>query len=169
MNKILEKIEKEIIEDLNLLGFDLEYTEYVKELDNYILRIVIEKLDKSNMDTADCEIVSKKIEDKVDNLMKAEYMLEVSSPGFERVLKTEKLWKKYIGETVLVKLFKKTNILTDVALKEFEAELVEYTDEGKITFRKMFDKLDLKFTISKDEIASAHTVFDYDKMFRESK
>ena len=169
MNKILEKIENEIIEDLKALGFDLEYTEYVKEMDNYILRIVVEKLDKSLMDTSDCEIVSKKIEDKVDALMKVEYMLEVSSPGFERVLKTEKLWKKYVGEKVLVKLFKKTNILKDVALKEFEAELVEYTDEGKVTFRKMFDKLDLKFTILKEEIASAHTVFDYDKMFKESK
>ena len=169
MNKILEKIEENIIEDLKELGFGLEYTEYVKEMDNYILRIVIEKLDKSNMDTEDCEIVSKKIEDKVDSLMKAEYMLEVSSPGFERILKTDKLWKKYVGEKVLVKLFKKTNILKDVALKEFEAELVEYTDEGKATFRKIFDKIDLKFVISKDEIASAHTVFDYDKMFKESK
>ena len=169
MNKILEKIEEVIEADLKELGFELEYTEYVKEMDNYILRIVVEKLDKSNMDTSDCENISRKIEDKIDNLMKVEYMLEVSSPGFERILKTEKLWKKYVGETVFIKLFKKTNILKDVALKEFEAELVEYTDEGKVTFRKMFDKLDLKFTISKDEIASAHTVFDYDKMFRESK
>ena len=169
MNKILEKIEQAIIEDLKSIGFDLEYTEYVKEMDNYILRIVVEKLDKSLMDTSDCEVVSKKIEDKIDTLMKVEYMLEVSSPGFERILKTEKLWKKYVGEKVSVKLFKKTNILKDVALKEFEAELVEYTDEGKVTFRKMFDKLDLKFTFSKEEIASAHTVFDYDKMFRESK
>lgn len=170
MNKTLEKIEALILSDVNELGFDIEYIEYVKELNSYVLKIVIEKQDKSNMTTEDCENVSRKIDEKVDNLMKGEYILEVSSPGFERVLKTDKLYTKYIGEEVAIKLFKKTNILKDIDLKEFTAKLTAFNKEDKkVTFKKDFDGVDVTFTLNKEEIASAHTVYDYDKMFKESK
>ncbi len=166
MNKIIEQIEVAIAEDIKALGFDIEYIEYVKELDRYILRIVIEKLDKSSMNTEDCEVVSRKIEDKVDKLMKdSEYVLEVSSPGFERALKTDKLYKKYIGEEVYVKLFKKTDILKDYSVKEFEAKLMDFDGE-KATFKKKLGLVDVRFTLTKAEIATAHTVFDYDKFFK---
>lgn len=170
MNKTLEKIESKILEDVNSLGFDIEYIDYVKELDNYILKIVIEKQDKSNMTTEDCEIVNNKIEEKVDSLMNNEYILEVSSPGFERILKTDKLYSKYIGSEVSIKLFKKTDILKDVSLKEFNAKLISYDVESKkVTLKKNINGIDITFTLKKEDIATAHTVFDYDKMFKESK
>ena len=60
------------------------------------------------MDVDDCEKVSRLIEDPVDSLISKEYVLEVSSPGLERQLKNMKLYKKYTGKEIFVKLYKKS-------------------------------------------------------------
>ncbi len=170
-NKLNDKIEKNIETDVNELGFTVEYVEYINEFNSNVLRIVVDKVD-GKMDVEDCEEISRKIEDKIDSLMNEnkEYVLEVSSAGLERQLKNLKLYKKYIGYDIFVKLFKKTDILKDVKLKEFEAKLVSVNeDENKITVRKMVSDVKVTFNLEIKDIASAHTVFDYDKMFKESK
>lgn len=171
INKLIDQIEQTIENDINELGFALEYVEYVKEANNNILRIVIDKIE-GKVDIDDCEKISRKIEDKVDKLMKEdkEYILEVSSAGMERQLKNIRLYKKYIGQDISIKLFKKTDILNDVKLKEFEAKLISVNEEeSKITVKTKISNIDITFNLNIKDIASAHTVFDYDKMFKESK
>ncbi len=170
-NKLINEIEKVIQDDVYDLGFLIEYVEYVNETGNNILRVVIDKVD-GKVDIDDCENISRKIEDKIDKLMKEdkEYILEVSSAGMERQLKNLKLYKKYIGYDIFVKLYKKTDILKDVKLKEFEAKLVNVDEEGnKITVKKNISNIDVTFNIEIKDIAIAHTVFDYDKVFKENK
>jgi len=99
-----------------------------------------------------------------------EYILEVSSAGMERQLKNLKLYKKYIGYDIFVRLFKKTDILKDVKLKEFEAKLINLDEEqNKITVKMNISNIDITFNVNIKEIASAHTVFDFDAMFKENK
>ncbi|MDD2376667.1 MAG: ribosome maturation factor RimP [Clostridia bacterium] len=170
-NKGINEIEIAIENDLTDLGFIVEYIEYVKELDNYILKIVVDKMN-GKVDIEDCANISRKIEEKIDDLMKddKEYVLEVSSAGMERQLKSLKLYKKYIGYDIFVRLFKKTNILKDVNLKEFEAKLINLDEEqNKITVKKNISNIDVTFNLDIKDIASAHTVFDYDKMFKDNK
>jgi len=170
-NKGINEIEIAIENDLNELGFVVEYVEYLKEFDNYVLKIVVDKIE-GKVDVEDCVNISRKIEEKIDILMKndKEYVLEVSSAGMERQLKTLKLYKKYIGYDIFVRLFKKTDILKDVKLKEFEAKLISLDEEqNKITVKKNISNIDVTFNIDIKDIASAHTVFDYDKMFKENK
>lgn len=170
-NKLINEIEKSIEKDVIELGFDIEYVEYVNEMGNNILRVVIDKID-GNIDVDDCENVSRKIEDKIDNLMKQdkEYILELSSAGLEKQLKNIKLYKKYIGSEIQIKLYKKTDILKDVKLKEFDAKLISVNeDENKITLKKNISNVDITFNIDIKDVASAHTVFDYDKLFKENK
>ena len=170
-NKLINEIEKSIEKDVIELGFDIEYVEYVNEMGNNILRVVIDKID-GNIDVDDCENVSRKIEDKIDNLMKQdkEYILELSSAGLEKQLKNIKLYKKYIGSEIQIKLYKKTDILKDVKLKEFDAKLISVNEEeNKITLKKNISNVDITFNIDIKDVASAHTVFDYDKLFKENK
>jgi ribosome maturation factor RimP len=170
-NKVINEIEKVIEKDIADLGFAVEYIEYINEFGNNILRVVIDKLN-GKVDIEDCETISRKIEDKIDKLMKEnkEYVLEVSSAGMERQLKSLKLYKKYIGHDISVKLFKKTDIMKDVKLKEFDAKLINLDEEKNIiTVKKNISNIDVTFNIEIKDIASAHTVFDYDKMFKESK
>jgi ribosome maturation factor RimP len=116
-NKVVENVEEKISSKVNELGFEIEYVEFVKEGDNNILRIVLDK-PNGTISIDDCELVSRAVEDDIDKLVKTEYVLEVSSPGLERQLKNIKLYKKYTGENINVKLFKKNEIG-----KEFECIL----------------------------------------------
>ena len=152
MSKLTDNIETKIKEDVVSLGYEIEYVEYVKEGEQRILRIVIDKEDTS-LTTEDCEIVSRKIEDKVDSNMAKDdtYILEISSPGLERALKNTKLFKKYIGYKVRVKLFKKIN-----EKKELIGTLLEADDENVIMLVE-----DNKIEIERENIAAANTVYDF--------
>lgn len=149
-------IEQSINPDIEALGYELEYVESVKEGQNNILRVVIDK-PSGLLTTEDCEIVSRKIEDKVDGLVKMEdgYILEVSSPGLERVLKNIKLYKKYIGKEILVKLYKKLD-----GTKELVGKLVGVSDDNSaIELEINSNVISLKLA----EIASANTIYNFEK------
>ena len=116
--KVETKVEEAIEPIIKQLGYELEYVEFVKEGSDNVLRIIIDKVG-DRLWVEDCETVSHAVEDTVDKLVDVEYTLEVSSPGLERQLKTMKLYKKYTGREIHVKLFKKMD-----DLKEFEGILV---------------------------------------------
>ena len=141
-----------IIADIETLGYELEYAEYVKEGESKIYRVVIDKLGES-LTTDDCEIVSRKIEDTVDSLMAKDeaYVLEVSSPGLERALKNNKLYKKYIGNNIRIKLYKKVE---DV--KELVGILVESEEDYIVLLVE-----DKQIKIERENIACGNTVYEF--------
>ena len=157
-NKVVENVEEKIYSKVNELGFEIEYVEFVKEGDNNILRIVLDK-PNGTISIDDCELVSRAVEDDIDKLVKTEYVLEVSSPGLERQLKNIKLYKKYTGENINVKLFKKNEIG-----KEFECILESVNEEDESINVKLENKT---FEIKLSEISSAHTVFDFQDTLKE--
>ena len=152
MSKLTDNIESRIKEDVENLGYEIEYTEYVKEGDNKIFRVVIDKVGAS-LTTEDCEIVSRKIENKVDSLMAKDeaYVLEVSSPGLERALKNNKLYKKYIGNNVRIKLYQKVE-----DSKELIGTLLESEDEYIILMVE-----DKQIKIERENIACGNTVYEF--------
>lgn len=158
-SKIEDKIENEISLRVNELGFEIEYVEYVKEGDRNILRIVLDKKD-GIVTIDDCELVSRNVEDRVDNLMSGEYVLEVSSPGVERQIKNLRLYNKYLNNEIYVKLFKK-----DEDGKEFTGILNEVNDEEMYIILKLDDK-DKKIFLK--DIATAHTVYDFDAVLKQN-
>jgi len=98
VNKVRQMIEPIIAE----LKLELVDVEYLKEGAHWYLRIYIDK--DGGVDIDDCATVSQKVSailDKEDPIPQA-YMLEVSSPGIERPLKSEKDYQKYQGELVSV-------------------------------------------------------------------
>lgn len=152
----LEKIENLVNEKIEQEGFELQYIEFVKEGDNNILRVVIDKKE-DNISIDDCEKISRLIEDDVDKNINKEYVLEVSSAGLERQLKNIKLYKKYIGNEIYVKLYKK---------QEYGKEIIgilEEVDEKNNTISLAINETVVFIDIN--DIANAHTVYDFDSAF----
>jgi len=107
-------------EDLNLID-----VEFLKEGSDWILRIFLENKD-GDLTIEECEKVSRALSiilDEEDPIDKS-YILEVSSPGLERPLKTEEDFERFRGELIAVKTFKKIN-----GEKEFIGTLKEFADD----------------------------------------
>lgn len=90
---------------INGLGYELWDTEYVKEGSEWYLRITIDTPDGILVE--DCEKIHHFIEpllDEADPIENA-YRLEVSSPGIERELRTDRHFEVSLGKEVVLKLF----------------------------------------------------------------
>jgi ribosome maturation factor RimP len=87
-------------------SYELVDVEFLKEGSSWYLRIYIDKPGGISID--DCQIVSEGLSDILDKKDPIEqaYFLEVSSPGLERPLKTQRDFDKYKGEDVELKFFK---------------------------------------------------------------
>lgn len=128
------KTEAILIPILDEFGFELWDVEYVKEGSEYYLRAYIDKEGGITID--DCVDVSRKLSDKLDedDFIDSEYILEVSSPGLGRTLKSDRDFSKSIGRDTDIKLYKPID-----KVKEFEGTL------------KAFDNDTLTFLIDGDE------------------
>lgn len=111
MSNIEGKIENLVKKQIEDLGYSLYDVQYVKEGQDYYLRIFIEKPNGS-IDLNDCEKVNDGINDLLDkaDYIKEQYFLEVSSTGIEKVLRRDEHLEQNIGKNVEVKLFKAVDI-----------------------------------------------------------
>ena len=107
MAKIEEKVESLVKDKIEKIGYELYDVIYTKEGSNKILRIVIDSEKGISLD--DCEKVNNEIKETIDeaNPIEEQYFLEISSPGIERLLRKDWQLKKFKGEEVNIKLFKK--------------------------------------------------------------
>ena len=101
----VETAVEKIVSDL-LSGSDMELVdvEYVKEREWY-LRVFVDK--PQGMSIEDCQILSEAWAEKLDkkDVVPESYILEVSSPGLDRVLKKEWDFIREMGKMVDVTLY----------------------------------------------------------------
>lgn len=104
-------------------GVFLVHCEYVREKGQYFLRLFVDKDGGIGID--DCEEFSRAFSDSIDLIdpIDQEYILEVSSPGAQRQLKTEREFLHYVGREVDVKLFAPKD-----GKKEFSGVLTGFSD-----------------------------------------
>jgi ribosome maturation factor RimP len=76
---------------------------YRLETGRWVLRLFIDKAGGVNV--GDCAFISRQIEDliEVEEIVPQRYVLEVSSPGLDRVLKKETDFQRFCGERARVK------------------------------------------------------------------
>ena len=143
--EIIRLAEEAVMPILESKGFEFVDCEFVKEGPDKYLRIYIDK--EGGININDCEYVSRALDEKLgDDLTEEPYIMEVSSPGIDRVLKRDKEYVKYRGRLVDVKLFKAVN-----GVKEFRGNLeglidgnvVIVTEDGE---RLEFNKKDVAAT-----------------------
>lgn len=133
VEKTVEKLAEELLEGT---GLELVDVEYVKEKDWY-LRVFIDK--PEGIDIEDCQELSEKLEQELDakNVVPDSYILEVSSPGLDRVLKKEKDFVREAGKMVDVSLYQPLN-----GEKTITGKLVG--SDGSVLTLEDFEPIDMK-------------------------
>ena len=98
------------------------------------------------MTSDDCEKISRYLSDKLDEAdpIQQNYVLEVSSPGLDRPLISDKDFERFMGSRVEVKLYEAVN-----GTKAFEADLCGYAD-GTVTVKTDSGE---ELSLPKDKIA----------------
>jgi len=121
---LLKTIKEQCEPIIERLGYELVDLEFVKEKDGRFLRFYIWKPEGITID--DCQNVSEVIGEKLDEIdvIQESYYLEVSSPGLDRPLKTDKDLKRNIGRDIEVSLYKSLN-----GKKKIIGELVGFNDD----------------------------------------
>ena len=119
-----EKMMTPIAERLSLKIYDVEF---VKEGEEYYLRVYIDKENGVTID--DCEAASRALSDELDkeDFISEAYILEVSSPGLGRTLKKERHYLNSLGQEVEIKTYKPVD-----GLKEFTGILKDYKDNTAV-------------------------------------
>ena len=180
MANIEEKVENLIKNNVENLGYSIYDVQYVKEGQEYYLRIFIEK-ESGSIDLNDCEKVNDAINDLLDSAdyIKDQYFLEVSSTGLEKVLRKDKHLQDNIGNQIQIKLFKpiemtktkeiiepnqkskgKKNKNKDNKIKEIQGKLDSFY--GKQIAIELEDNQMLN--IERNNISLIKTVFDWESV-----
>lgn len=102
---LTEKIETTLSQLLDAEKIELVDVQLTGEHGKKIVRIFLDK--DGGINLSDCESMSRKIGDELDkaDIFPGGYVLEVSSPGMDRVLKKEKDFLKYKGKKARVTVF----------------------------------------------------------------
>lgn len=108
--KIADYIEQWMTEFEHAAEYELSRTEFIKEAGSWYLRVYVDKLEGEGyglMSTDDCELISRYLSDRLDkeDPIPQNYVLEVSSPGMDRPLISDKDFVRFAGEQVEIKLY----------------------------------------------------------------
>lgn len=127
----VEAIVQELLKDQDVI--ELVDVEYVKEHDWY-LRVYIDK--EGGIDIEDCQALSEKLEEVLDkgNVVPDSYILEVSSPGIDRVLRKPRDFTREQGKKVDVTLYapREGKKLVVGELTGFDGDAIGLDGETKI-------------------------------------
>ena len=178
MANIEEKVENLIKNKVEDLGYSIYDVQYVKEGQEYYLRIFIEK-ESGSIDLNDCEKVNDAINDLLDfaDYIKDQYFLEVSSTGLEKILRKDKHLQDNIGNQIQIKLFKPIELPKteenieqnkktkgknnkNSKIKEIQGKLDSF-NEKQIAIELADNQM---LNIERNNISLIKTVFDWDSV-----
>lgn len=102
---VAEELEVIAADALEPLGFELVEYRRGGTRTRPLLDVRIDRLDGEPVGVDDCARASRAIEARLDGsgLVPERYVLEVSSPGVERALKTPAHWHRFVGRQVRAK------------------------------------------------------------------
>ena len=137
--KITEKVTQMALPIVEAHGCTLWDVEYVREGSEYFLRLYLDK--EGGVDINDCEAISRAMDPILDeeDPIPESYHFEVCSAGLERPLKRPSEFERFMGEHIMVKLYRPRNGLKEIPgiLRGYENGCVTM-EAGKetITFQK---------------------------------
>ncbi len=94
---------------IEALGFELVDIEFAREGRGGVLRIFIDALAgdlETGVTVDDCARVSHAASEvlEIQDPIKGNYTLEVSSPGFDRILRTRAHFERFVGQRIIAEL-----------------------------------------------------------------
>ena len=131
---------KPVVENCGCMLWDVDY---VREGSERFLRVYIDK--EGGIDIEDCEKVHRALDPILDEQdpIPDSYHFEVCSAGLERALKRPSDFQRFMGSTIMVKLYRPRN-----GLKEIPCVLTGY-EEGCVTVQAGKETI----TFQKSEVA----------------
>lgn len=88
------------------LGYELVEIEFSPAGRRALVRLFIDRTDGENVTLDDCERISRSVSELLDAVdpIEREYELEVSSPGFDRPLRTKEHFARFVGSEAKIEL-----------------------------------------------------------------
>ena len=130
MSNLPEQVEHQIEKIVSSEGLELVHIEYKKQGRGYLLRVDIDK--EGGVTLEDCSNVSHQVSAflDVEDVVPAEYELQVSSPGLDRKFYKDSDYEKFKGRLVRVKTSQPIRGLHVVVgrLKDYDGEKIVVTD-----------------------------------------
>src|SRR5207237_1945160 len=130
MSNLPGRIEEEIEKIVSSEGLELVHIDYRKQGRGYLLRVDIDK--EGGVTLERWSLVSQQISTylDVDDVVPAEYELQVSSPGLDRKFYKDSDYQKFVGRLVRVKTSSAIRGLHVIVgrLKEFDGQKIIVTD-----------------------------------------
>jgi ribosome maturation factor RimP len=114
-------------------GYELAELEFHAHRGGGLLRLYIDRLGgetvEARVTVEDCETVSRAVSAALDlaDPIKGEYTLEVSSPGFDRPLRTPVHFRRFVGSRIKVE-----SHLPRDGRRRWTGQLLEVTDTGLV-------------------------------------
>lgn len=157
VNNVVEAVNELVLPILEEKNFELVDTEFVKEGNDWFLRVYIDK--PGGIDIDECVFVSERLSEQLDitDPIPQAYFLEVSSPGAERPLKKEQDWENALAnhEYIHVSLYQKLE-----GEKQYQGFL-EAMDEESITLKIRIKTREKEITIPRQMIAKARLAIQF--------
>jgi len=124
---IAEKITQLIRPTIEALGFEYWGLLYQPSQGRAVLRIFIDKTTGVTVD--DCARISRQISSVLDveNPIHTAYVLEVSSPGIDRLLFEPEHFKRYLNQAITIKLHEPID-----GRRNFSGKLLNFSNDGLI-------------------------------------
>lgn len=143
-------------------GVDLWGIEFMPQGRKSLLRIYIESLPHNrangeHVTIEDCSAVNHQVSGVLDvhDPIAGEYVLEVSSPGFDRPLFTREQVAEYVGEIINLRLIHAIGS-GDIKRRKVVGRLLAVTNETM----KVITEDKLEFDIAFDSVDKAHLVYE---------
>ncbi len=130
MSNLPDRVQQEIEKIVASEGLELVHVEYKKQGHGFLLRIDIDKEGGINIDH--CSLVSQQVSTylDVDDVIPAEFELQVSSPGLDRKFYKNSDYEKFKGRLVRVRTARSIRGLHVIVgrLKEYDGSKIVVTD-----------------------------------------
>lgn len=157
MEKIMPLIENTAMR-YNLIPIEVDFS---KENHRWFLRIYLFSYDHE-VNLADCENVTRSINDFLDELIPVKYYLEVSSPGLDRKLKSDKEYVIFQGREIVLKLTSPLDEDGEAGEKVFNAKILDFDEHEGLKIMRTEDGNE--FLVPKKKIHSVRLFFDDKKI-----
>ena len=153
MKQTLEPI---VIAALDSLGYDLVELRVGGTRQRPLLDVRIDRRDLQKVTVDDCAGASRAIEARLDAdpaLFGDRYVLEVSSPGMERPLRTEGDWRRFAG--------RKASVKSAALGGRVEVEIVAVEDDAGAVRLRLRDAKGAEHVLGLAEVDEARLVFHW--------
>ncbi len=153
LDRLKKELEGKIDKLIEKYGFEVVEIQLQNVKNGILLRVFIDHLDERNVSAKDCEFVSRLIDNSLDVDIDLS-ILEVSSPGIDRLIKKEKDFKRFAGSNIKISLNKEIKQKRTLIgkLRDLKDEIIEIDIEDEILFIPLNDVKEARLYVSDEDI-----------------